>query len=474
MIRSAMITKREKNLSTVMIAIQVLITVLSFYLTKFILSNQPFDQREYFFLIIQIIPLWSIFLYKFKLGIIFRATGYGNLIRGYIVMIGLGVAIFCSEFYFISRYKNANFLPYAEYIAVFALLNLFGLLAFKFIFYNFMRYMRRKGRNSRNVVIMANETTIPFIDNFIKAKDWGYHLVAIVSHDDVFKGRYKKAHIVKKQETLNKYVTVNAVDDIFYCLPVNDKSYNLELLLKESEEIGITLHIMQPALNQKHFNKSLSSKQSKYKFITHQTVPKNYMCLKLKDLFDFVFSSFVVIALFPLFGIIALLIKAHDGGPVFFKQERIGLNGRRFTCYKFRSMVVNAEAMLDGLMDKNESDGPTFKIKKDPRITKIGCILRKTSLDELPQFLNVIKGDMSVVGPRPPLLKEVKLYERCQLRRLSMKPGITCTWQVKGRNKVSFQEWMQMDLEYIDNWSLWVDAKLILGTVGVMLKMNGR
>lgn len=198
------------------------------------------------------------------------------------------------------------------------------------------------------------------------------------------------------------------------------------------------------------------------------------MCLKVKDMFDLVFSSFVVIVLFPLFAIIALLIKVNDGGPVFFKQERIGLNGRRFICYKFRSMVVDAEALLDSLQDKNESDGPTFKIEKDPRITKIGRILRKTSLDELPQFLNVIKGEMSVVGPRPPLLKEVKLYERCQLRRLSMKPGITCIWQVKGRNKVSFEEWMQMDLEYIDKWSLWEDTKLILGTVGVIFKMSGR
>ena len=231
---------------------------------------------------------------------------------------------------------------------------------------------------------------------------------------------------------------------------------------------------MQPALQHKPLQKSVLNKQLKYRFVTHQTIPRNYMCLKLKDLFDFVFSSFIVIVLFPVFALIALFIKANDGGPVFFKQERIGLNGRRFTCYKFRSMVVNAEAMLASLQDKNESDGPTFKIENDPRITKIGRILRKTSLDELPQFLNVIKGDMSVVGPRPPLLKEVKLYERCQLRRLSMKPGITCIWQVKGRNKVSFQEWMQMDLEYIDKWSLWEDAKLILGTVGVIFKMSGR
>lgn len=469
-----MITKREKKLSKIMIVTQVLISVLTFYCTGFVVSNDIFSFYGFLFVTIQIIVIWSFLLYKFKLGIIFRATGFGNLIRGYIVTIGLGLGIFYSEFFLLSKLQHTEFLPYARYIAAFALLNLISLVVFKLVFYNLMRYMRRKGHNSRNVVILGDETTIPFIDNFIKAKDWGYNLVAIVSHDDVFKGRYKKAHIVKKQETLKKYVTVNAIDDIFYCLPVNDKNYNLELLLKEAEEIGVTLHIMQPALQQKPFRKSMFNKQLKYKFVTYQTIPKSYMCLKIKDMFDFVFSSFVVIVLFPVFALIALLIKVNDGGPVFFKQERIGLNGRRFTCYKFRSMVVNAEAMLASLQDKNESDGPTFKIENDPRITKIGRILRKTSLDELPQFLNVIKGDMSVVGPRPPLLKEVKLYERCQLRRLSMKPGITCIWQVKGRNKVSFQEWMQMDLEYIDKWSLWEDAKLILGTVGVIFKMSGR
>ena len=177
---------------------------------------------------------------------------------------------------------------------------------------------------------------------------------------------------------------------------------------------------------------------------------------------------------FPLLILIALLIKLEDGGPVLFKQERIGLNGRRFTCYKFRSMVMNAEELITDLLDMNESDGPTFKIENDPRITKIGRILRKTSLDELPQFYNVIKGEMAVVGPRPPLLREVRQYERSQLRRLSMKPGITCKWQVWGRNKVSFKEWMRMDLDYIDHWSLALDIKIMFATIGVILKANGQ
>jgi lipopolysaccharide/colanic/teichoic acid biosynthesis glycosyltransferase len=137
-------------------------------------------------------------------------------------------------------------------------------------------------------------------------------------------------------------------------------------------------------------------------------------------------------------------------------------------------MILNAESMVEELQHQNESDGPTFKIENDPRITKIGKFLRKTSLDEFPQFFNVIKGEMSVVGPRPPLLSEVKQYEKYQLRRLSMKPGITCIWQVSGRNSISFKEWMQMDLDYIDNWSVWLDMKIILKTITVVFKANGQ
>jgi len=183
----------------------------------------------------------------------------------------------------------------------------------------------------------------------------------------------------------------------------------------------------------------------------------------------------MVICLLP-FIIIAIAIKFCSKGPVFYKQERIGLNGRKFIFYKFRSMVMDAEQRRDEVDSMNESDGPAFKIKKDPRIISyIGTFLRKTSMDELPQLINVLKGEMSIVGPRPPIPSEVEKYDNWQRRRLSMKPGLTCLWQTTPcRNDVCFDEWMNLDLQYIDNWSLGLDFKILLKTPWAMLNGEGR
>ena len=208
-------------------------------------------------------------------------------------------------------------------------------------------------------------------------------------------------------------------------------------------------------------------------FLTLRNTPDNYLALMVKTFLDFMLSLLIVVFLSPVFFVIAMLIKM-DGGPVFFLQKRMGLNGRRFACIKFRTMVVNAERMQASLMSQNEQEGPVFKIKKDPRITKIGRFLRKTSLDELPQFFNVLQGNMSIVGPRPPIPSEVKLYKRWQTRRLSMKPGITCIWQVSGRNNIPFEQWMKLDMQYIDSWSLKLDFIILLKTIKVVFTGDGQ
>ncbi len=188
-----------------------------------------------------------------------------------------------------------------------------------------------------------------------------------------------------------------------------------------------------------------------------------------KRLIDIVGSLCGIILLSPLFLIVAILIKLEDPkGKVFFAQERNGKYPKTFKMYKFRSMVHNAEDLLKDLMDRNEQTGPVFKINDDPRITKVGKVIRRTSIDELPQLFNVLKGDMSLVGPRPPIPHEVDQYNSYQMQRLAVKPGLTCIWQVSGRNNIGFDEWVEMDIEYIKTRNLWLDIKLIFKTVGVL------
>jgi len=207
-----------------------------------------------------------------------------------------------------------------------------------------------------------------------------------------------------------------------------------------------------------------------------QSTPQNEGKILIKHVFDFIAAVFLTILLLPLLLGIALCIKFFSKGSVLYKQERLGMNGRRFMLYKFRTMVENADEMLKELARMNEADGPVFKIKEDPRVIPyIGTFLRKTSLDELPQLLNVLRTEMSLVGPRPPIPKEVDEYSIWQRRRLSMKPGMTCMWQIApDRNDLSFKEWMKLDLKYIDNWSLFNDLKILVLTARAVLTGAGR
>jgi exopolysaccharide biosynthesis polyprenyl glycosylphosphotransferase len=196
--------------------------------------------------------------------------------------------------------------------------------------------------------------------------------------------------------------------------------------------------------------------------------------LLVKRLADVVFASLMLLVLAPLLGLIALIIKLGDRGPVFYTWKVVGQNKKNFTGYKFRTMVTDADMLKEKLEAQNEMKGVVFKIKHDPRITAIGRLLRKFSLDELPQLWSVLKGDMSLVGPRPPLESELRRFESWHRRKLSVKPGLTCLWQVSGRSTITdFDEWVRLDLAYIDNWSLWLDFKILLKTIPVVLTGRG-
>lgn len=196
---------------------------------------------------------------------------------------------------------------------------------------------------------------------------------------------------------------------------------------------------------------------------------KNSIYEFVKRIGDIVLSLLGIIATSPIMIIVSIIIKLEDGGEIIFSQERVGKDGKLFRMYKFRSMKPNAEEIKEKLMNKNEMSGPMFKIKDDPRITKIGHFIRRTSIDELPQLFNIIKGDMSLVGPRPSLPKEVEQFEPWMLERLKVKPGLTCYWQVGGRNSIDFEDWMKLDVKYVNDRNIFLDMKLILLTFRVLL-----
>ncbi len=204
------------------------------------------------------------------------------------------------------------------------------------------------------------------------------------------------------------------------------------------------------------------------------TVTKKPIYEFFKRAMDIVCSGLALLVLSPVFLVIAIAVRS-DGGPAFYSQERVGKNGKLFRIYKFRSMCVNADSpeMLAKLAALNEMDGPAFKIKNDPRITKVGRFIRRTSLDELPQLINIFIGDMTIVGPRPPLVSEVAQYTDYQRQRLLVKQGLTCYWQCSGRNNINFEEWVELDLKYIRERSLWTDIKIILMTIPAVLSGDG-
>lgn len=270
---------------------------------------------------------------------------------------------------------------------------------------------------------------------------------------------------------IEKIVRDNPIDEVVV-FSVRKFWKTMDLIAAVCEDMGIRLTIVPqwPNLRISQVSFLKLGGTPLLSFVTHS---KENWVVFIKRMTDFFLSFMALILFFPLLIAIAILIKWDSKGPVFFNQRRCGLNGREFSLIKFRSMIQGAEKMQEQLKDLNEMAGPVFKITHDPRVTRIGSWLRRTSLDELPQLLNVLKGDISLVGPRPPLPQEVALYERWQRRRLSVKPGITCIWQISGRNNINFDEWMKLDLHYIDHWSLSLDMKILIRTVPAVLSGHG-
>jgi exopolysaccharide biosynthesis polyprenyl glycosylphosphotransferase len=272
---------------------------------------------------------------------------------------------------------------------------------------------------------------------------------------------------------LTSIIADQPVDEVLVALPIDKYSSLVETIVHHCEEQGIVVRL-RTEISRLQVAKSYVDELEGVPVVTIQSGPQDSWPLAAKRLIDVVGSLTLLVLLMPVFAAIALLIKMDTPGPVFFTQDRIGFNKRRFRLLKFRTMQVGADKQQQMLESLNEAKGPVFKIKDDPRVTRAGKFLRRFSIDELPQLLNVLKGDMSFVGPRPLPIRDVERIDvQWHKRRFSIKPGITCLWQVNGRSNIAFDDWVRLDLEYIDQWSLGLDVKILIKTIPAVFRGSG-
>lgn len=329
-------------------------------------------------------------------------------------------------------------------------------------------FLRSRGRNLRSIVIVGQGSEAAALGDRIEHEPTlGYRLARIIDAD-LF-----KTPEISVVDQLNNVIAHQPVDEVLLALPMNQYAAVVETMVRHCEEQGIVVRVRTEFFNLQ-VAKLYADELEGIPVMTIQSGPADGWQLAMKRLIDIVASGALLLALAPLFAVVALLIRSDSPGPVFFTQERVGLNKRRFRILKFRTMVCEAEKQQELFEHLNEAEGPVFKIKKDPRITRIGALLRRFSIDELPQLVNVFKGEMSLVGPRPLPVRDVERIDaQWHKRRFSIKPGITCLWQVNGRSNIGFNEWVRMDLDYIDRWSLGLDFLILLKTVPAVFRGPG-
>jgi exopolysaccharide biosynthesis polyprenyl glycosylphosphotransferase len=349
---------------------------------------------------------------------------------------------------------------------------IFGRLVSQFLLVT----LRRKGRNSRFLLIVGtNRRAIEFANLIQERPELGYHIVGFV--DDEWPGLHKFEATDYTRSCsfteLAEFLRHNVVDELAIYLPLGSYYERASQLVTLCELHGIMIRIDSQIFKSANQDSQVLELDEHSQVVAVEGSTKLFPSV-VKRIFDFVASAILLFLLAPVFVGVALLVYFTSEGPILFRQARVGLNKRQFNIYKFRTMIAEAEKAQLQLLSMNEMAGPVFKIKDDPRITPLGRILRKSSIDELPQLFNVLKGEMSLVGPRAMSVRDYRLFEQdWHRRRFSVKPGITCLWQINGRNSIPFEQWMELDLQYIDKWSLWLDLKILVQTVPAVLRGTG-
>jgi exopolysaccharide biosynthesis polyprenyl glycosylphosphotransferase len=410
------------------------------------------------------IPLWIVILSIRGAYTQFRTMTFVASL-GIILQTGVASTLALGTLIFVLKLELTSRL----FIGVFTVMTILLLVIERALVNVLLDHMHQLGYNQVNLLIVGTgKRAREFIQSVATHANWGLRIVGLIDDEHGMFGKEIEGYrVLGRLQDIPFILHRKVIDRVIFVVPRLWLNRIDEAILACERE-GIPTSISMDLYNLR-IAKVRQTNFSGFPLLEFETFAAKEWQLFAKRTFDIVFSLISIIVLAPLMIIVAVAIKLSSPGPILFKQKRCGLNGRQFTLYKFRSMVDGAEVKRREIEKMNEMDGPVFKIKRDPRVTPLGRIIRRLSIDELPQLFNVLKGDMSFVGPRPPLAVEVEMYKLWQRRRLSLKPGLTCIWQVSGRNKISFERWMEMDLEYIDNWSLWLDFKIISKTFLVVL-----
>jgi exopolysaccharide biosynthesis polyprenyl glycosylphosphotransferase len=466
-----MLKEREAVIRKFMFVVDLSV-VAAAYLVAFVMqplfsANTMSLQRHFVFLLLAA-PLWGLTLYANGMFLSMRTRSYVEIVWAILKSAAisfwlLGTIVFLFQITYISRL----------FYILFAGMSFVFILIEKTILFVGAHYVRRQNLNTRRLLIVG---TGPRAADFVRRVDrhpeWGFELLGAINDEPVREiSQVDRLKIVGAIEDMPRIFHDDAVDEVVFVVPRSRLS-SLVGAIDSCETEGIVVTVCVDLFDTRLAKASVSDLDG-LPLLRFKTTHTTEWQLFLKQMFDFTFSLLAIIVFSPLLLIVAILIKVTSPGPIFFKQSRLGYHGRRFTLYKFRTMRKGAHDVLSIVSDLNDMTTPEFRLKKTQWITPVGRVLRKLSLDELPQLFNVFAGTMSFVGPRPTVPDEVDKYQTWQRRRFSMKPGITCLWQIKGRNNIAFEDWMKLDLEYLDNWSLRLDFIILLKTIPVVIFGKG-
>jgi exopolysaccharide biosynthesis polyprenyl glycosylphosphotransferase len=466
--------KKWNLLNLILGSLDILAIILAFEFSYLIVYRGTgiffFIDLAFVLLFLGVTPFWLLALYLLKATEIPRTKHYTSLFFEYFLATAV-ILLLLILYYFLFKLNELS-RTFFVLTPTFGLVFLFLLRVFE---YKVFKLYRAKGFNFLNVVLIADNSSLQFIDSLLTNKEWGYKIIAIFTSSEEINEKYAETIIILPEgyiQVLNDLMEVDMIDEVLY---VKNRVVPAEVrkIVRSCEELGVVFNLLYRD-EKLTLSNAVKTQIADHKFLTFINVPHNTYALAAKKIVDLFGALIGIVVLSPVLIAVTLLIRFTSPGPAIYKQPRVGLRGRQFELYKFRTMVTNADELRKDLAEQNEADGPAFKIKDDPRITKIGGVLRKTGLDELPQLFNILKGEMSLIGPRPPLPEETVQYQRWQLRRLSVKPGLSCFWQIKpDRNSVKFEKWMEMDLAYIDNWSLRLDFVILLKTLKTIFQRTG-